>query len=79
MRKYRDNIKVDTTPVEKKEIDKVLAPINNVCPRDHKLVWYPHYARFNAPTLSILEEALQADLIPPLRKFNNLPNNDQIL
>ena len=38
IRKYKDNVKVDTTPAKKKEVNKELVPRSNVHPQERKLV-----------------------------------------
>ena len=44
--------------------------------RERKPPRFTHYAALNAPKSRILDEVLQAELIPPPRKFQNPPNAD---
>ena len=45
-------------------------------PEERKQARFSNYAPLNAPKSRILDEVLQAELIPPPRKFQNLPNAD---
>ncbi|XP_027915152.1 uncharacterized protein LOC114174515 [Vigna unguiculata] len=45
-------------------------------PEEQKQARFSNYAPLNAPKSRILDEVLQAELIPPPRKFQNLPNAD---
>ena len=76
MRRYQDNAQTAPTQMEAKRPARELASREQNRPRERKQSKFTSYAPLNTTKSRILDEVLQAALIPPPRKFQNPPNVD---
>jgi len=76
MRQYQSNAQSPPTRAEIKRTNKEPTPRDHNRPSERRPAKFSNYAPLNAPRSRILDEVIQAELIPPPRKYQNPPNAD---
>jgi len=74
MRRYQSNAQSPSARTEIKRTNKEPTPRDRNRPSKRRSAKFSNYAPLNAPRSRILDEVLQAELIPPPRKYQNPPN-----
>ena len=76
MRRYQNNAQSAPARTEIKRTNKEPIPQGHNHPSERRPAKFSNYASLNAPRSRILDEVLQAELLPPPRKYQNPPNVD---
>ena len=76
MRRYQNNAQPAPARTETKRTNKEPIPRDHNRPSERRPAKFSNYAPLNAPRSRILDEVLQAELLPPPRKYQNPPNAD---
>ena len=76
MRRYQNNAQPAPAWTETKRTNKEPIPRDHNRPSERRPAKLSNYAPLNAPRSRILDEVLQAELLPPPRKYHNPPNAD---
>lgn len=71
-----NKIRAEIMPTKKKRFNRDPMQNNNSQQREPKPTRFSHCTPLNTPNYRVLEELLQADFIPPLKKSQNPPNAD---
>jgi len=76
MRRYQSNAQTPLARTDIRRPNKEPPPREQNRPTERRPAKFSNYAPLNAPRSRILDEVLQAELIPPPRKYQNPPNAD---
>ena len=76
MRRYQNNAQTPLVQADIRKPVKEPPPRERNRPTERRPAKFSNYAPLNAPRSRILDEVLQAELIPPPRKYQNPPNAD---
>jgi len=76
MRRYQNNAQPAPARTETKRTNKEPIPRDHNRPSERRPAKFSNYGPLNAPRSCILDEVLQAELLPPPRKYQNPPNAD---